>query len=298
MVHNHNTELDPSKHNKLYFALFFTLIFAIVEFIGGAIFNSLALTADAGHMLTDSISLMIAAIASVMAARPASKSYTFGVSKVEVIAAIINLILVSLVIFHILEHVISRIGQPPTIDGMGVIIVATIGLIINIIVFYLLHHGEENLNTKAAKLHVLGDLMGSVAAIISGLMIYFFGLVWFDPLMSIIVCLLLAKMSYGLGKEVFSIILDAVPENISLKEIEDELLKIEDAINIHDIHVWKSANKEISLTAHVDLRTMNNWSGTLEKINKTLQEKFDITHVTIQPEIDFYCEVRIHEKVT
>jgi cobalt-zinc-cadmium efflux system protein len=286
MEHNHSGHsIDPKKHFKIKIAFLLTLIFAFVEFTTGQIFNSLALIADAGHMITDSIALFIATIAIYLAAKPATKKYTFGISKVEIAAAIINVILITFVIFDIGYEAYNRLDNNITIDATGVIFIATIGLFVNIAVFFMLHLGHENLNTKAAKLHVIGDLIGSIAAIISGIIIYFFNLVIFDPIMSAIVCVILLKMTYDLSKTILVTILDAVPDGICLEEIENEILNLHDKIlSIHDIHIWKSSDKEISLTAHIDMKCLNNWNEILYSINAKLEEH-EIMHVTLQPEL-------------
>lgn len=285
MEHDHSgNKINKSKHNKIKLAFFITLIFALVEFLTGEYFNSLALIADAGHMVTDSIALLIASIAIYLSSKPATEKYTFGIGKVEVAAAIINLILIFVVIIDIGYEAYTRINTDIVINASGVILVATLGLFINIIVFFMLHYGYENLNTKAAKLHVIGDLIGSIAAIISGLIIYFYGLVIFDPIMSAIVCLILLKMSFTLTKSILHTILDAVPENIDINILQKEIIDIDEKIiSIHDIHIWKSSDKEISLTAHIDLKDLTTWNDILIKINKKLLEH-KITHVTVQPE--------------
>jgi cobalt-zinc-cadmium efflux system protein len=286
MEHNHSGSIvDKKKQSKIYFALIFTLIFACIEFVTGNIFNSLALIADAGHMVTDSIALFIAVIATYFTARPANKKYTYGVSKMEITAAILNLVLILFVVFDIFVEAYHRFGNVVDINGLGVMVIASIGLIINLIVFSLLHNGIESLNTKAAKLHVLGDIFGSIAAIFSGLMIYFFDLKIFDPLMSAIVCVILLKMAFGLIKEVTSVILDAVPEGLCVEELKKEITSIKSIIAIHDIHVWKCSDKEIALTAHLDVENLNDWNDVLNEVNAMLKDNYEIEHVTLQPEL-------------
>jgi cobalt-zinc-cadmium efflux system protein len=287
MKHDHGGKnVDKAKKMKIYFAFLITFSFGIVEYITGQAFNSLALIADAGHMITDSIALMIASIGMYFASKPATKKFTYGLSKMEISAAIINLILISFVVFEIGINTYDRFFTETVIDGEGVLIIATIGLIVNLFVFLMLHLGYESLNTKAAKLHVIGDILGSIAAIISGLMIYFFNLVIFDPIMSIIVCIVLIRMSINLFKEVINIILDAVPEGIDLEILKNEIINIdEDLIELHDLHVWRCTDKEISLTAHIDVKDLKNWNCVLLKINKFLEDKYGIRHITLQPEL-------------
>lgn len=292
MKHDHSgKDVDKAKKMKIYFAFLVTFSFGIVEYITGQVFNSLALIADAGHMITDSIALMIASIGMYFASKPATKKFTYGLSKMEISAAIINLILISFVVFEIASNTYSRFFTETVINGQGVLIIASVGLIVNLFVFLLLHLGYESLNTKAAKLHVIGDILGSIAAIISGIMIYFFDLVIFDPIMSIIVCIVLIRMAINLFKEVINIILDAVPEGIDLEVLKKEIINIdEDLIDLHDLHVWRCTDQEISLTAHIDVKDLENWNCVLLKINDFLEKKYEIRHITLQPELkDAQC---------
>jgi cobalt-zinc-cadmium efflux system protein len=284
--------MDPSKQSKIHFALLLTLFFAVVEYTTGIMFNSLALVADAGHMFTDSIALLVASIAAYIARRGANERYTYGFSKVEIAAALINLALIVFIIVEIAVKTVDRVGATVEIDGLGVLSIAFVGLVINIGVFWLLHHGTENFNTRAAKMHVMGDILGSVAAIVSGACILLFGWMFMDPVMSGLVCLLLAKMAWGLGKEILVYLLDAVPEELCIAEIEKTILSLDDSlVSVHDLHVWRLSGKEISLTAHVDVKTFNNWNDLLFKINTVLLEK-GIAHVTIQPEWEGgYCSI-------
>lgn len=292
MLHNHNgQQVDKSKKLKIYFAFLVTFCFGIVEYITGQLFNSLALIADSAHMITDSIALLIASIGMYFASKPASKKFTYGLSKMEISAAIINLILITFVVIEILTSTYQRFFTETIINSQGVLLVASIGLLVNLFVFFLLHFGYESLNTKAAKLHVVGDILGSIAAIFSGLMIYFFNLTIFDPIMSLIVCIILGKMAMNLFKEVLNIILDAVPEGIDLEILKKEILDIdEDLLSVHDLHVWKCTDKEISLTAHIDVKSLDNWNCVLDNINEFLENKYEIRHVTLQPEMkDAQC---------
>lgn len=286
MEHNHSgNTIDKRKQSKIYIALTITILFGMVEFVTGNIFNSLALIADAGHMITDGIALFIAAIATFFASRPATEKHTYGLSKMEITAAILNLLLIFYVVIDIGIETYSRFSNDVIIHGSGVIGIAVIGLLVNIAVFFLLHNGLQTLNTKAAKMHVIGDMIGSVAAIFSGAMIYFFNLTIFDPLMSAIVCFILIKMALSLLKEVTNVILDAVPEGLCLTTIENSITDIRSVVNIHDLHVWKCTDTDISLTAHIDVDSLDDWNNVLHEINAMLLSKYNIEHITLQPEL-------------
>lgn len=287
MKHDHEgKKIEKKKILTIYFALCLTLSFALIEFLAGKKYNSLALIADAGHMLTDSISLFITSLALFFLSRPANNKYTYGMSKVEVTAAILNIFLVFYLVSDILHESIIRFNNASLeINGLGVIIVGFIGLLINFIVFFLLNNSYQSMNTKAARIHILGDILGSISAIVSGIIIYYFNLKIFDPIMSSIVCFILLNMAYGLIKDIFSIILDTVPSNIDIKKIEKDLISLDkDLLSIHDLHIWKCTSTEISLTAHIDVLNLDNWNEKLSLINKYLNEN-GIEHVTIQPEI-------------
>jgi cobalt-zinc-cadmium efflux system protein len=281
-------EMNDEKHSnrkKLSFIMILTFAFAIVEFVGGWYSGSLALISDAFHMLTDSSSLLIALVMAIMAARPADKHYSYGQGRWEIVGALINGLFMAGVILFLLFEGINRIINPEPVIPTTIIWVAFGGLCINIFAAWLLSD-SHSLNTKAALIHVLGDLLGSVAALSAGVIIYFTGMVIFDPIISILVSLILVYPTYNLLKKTFRVILDGVPEHIEFDTIGNEIKQIEGVLDVHDLHIWNMTSDFVSLSAHIDIATAEDWPEVLKHIQIMLSKKYNIFHVTIQPEIE------------
>ncbi len=273
-----------STKKLLAFASALTLGFAVVEIIGGYLANSLALLSDAGHMVTDSASLLFAFAASVMAQKAASVKYSYGYAKMEVVAALINGIVMFFVVGWIFYEAVERLANPQPVEGGSVFIVASIGLLVNILVAWILSHDSKNLNTRAALLHVMGDLLGSIAAILAGLIIYFGGPIQADPILSMFVSCLILNSSYSIIKKSLRLLLDGVPEDISYEEVGTTLEEVPGVKSVHDLHVWNMDGNEIALSAHVTISDFQKWPEILSIARNQLEAKFGITHVTIQPE--------------
>ncbi len=273
-----------ANRNILLLALLFTLGFAFVEAAGGWISHSLALISDAGHMFSDALSLGLAALAAQLAKRPVSAKHSYGLVRAEVIAASVNGLLMLAVIIYIVVEAVKRLQSPETVQGFTVMIIAFVGLLVNIIVAYMLSRGEHNLNTRAALLHVMGDLLGSVAALVAGAVIYFTGWMPIDPLLSIFVALLILGSTLNLLREALHVLMEGVPRHLDLKVIGDRMANIADVQSVHDLHIWTLASGQVALSSHISLINMNNWSNTLESIRLMLRREYGIEHVTLQPE--------------
>jgi len=265
-------------------AVCLTFIFAMVEVVGGYLSNSLALMSDAGHMFTDSFSLFCALAASWLSKGAASSRFSFGFAKVEVLASLLNGLLMLGVVAWIIFEAVERLSAPLPVAGGNVFIVATIGLIINIAVAWVLSKDKKNLNTRAALVHVMGDLLGSLAAIIAGGVIYFGGPVVLDPALSIFVSLLILKSTYNILRESIRELMDAVPEDISYEEVGNDMNKVSGVVSVHDLHIWGMSPQETALQAHLKIERLQDWPRILEETRKVLKEKYKITHVTLQPE--------------
>ena len=209
--HHHH---HPGSGNALLWALALTLSFAVVEAVGGVISGSLALLGDAGHMLTDAMALGLAAFAAWLTKQPRSARHSYGLVRAEVVAALINGLFMLVIVFTITYHAIDRLLQPQPVAGGMVMVIAAIGLMINIVVAMILHRGEQTLNTRAAYLHVLGDLLGSVAALVAGAVIYFTGWIPIDPLLSLLICTLILYSCVRLLREGLHVIMEGVPLNL------------------------------------------------------------------------------------
>jgi cobalt-zinc-cadmium efflux system protein len=269
----------------LFKALFFTLGFAIVEVVAGYWSGSLALLSDAGHMVTDSTALGLAALAALLARRPPSKSHTYGLVRLEILAALGNsLAMLALIVFITIEA-FDRLSQPQPVMGEAVMVVAFIGLLVNLAVAWLLHHGGDSLNTRAALMHVMGDLLGSVAALIAGAVIWFTGYTPIDPILSLVVSALILFSAWNLLRESLHVLMEGVPAHVSLDNVAHDLAAIPGVLHVHDLHIWTLSSGQIGLTAHLELDSFDDWDRILQASRTCLDQRHGIRHVTLQAEL-------------
>lgn len=274
----------PGEHRHLTGALLLTLGFALVEAVAGWWSGSLALIADAGHMLTDATALGLAALAAWLARRPPSDRHTYGLVRAEVLAAVVNgLLMLGLIAFIALEAV-ERFGKPRAIQGETVIAVAALGLMINLLVAWRLIRGGQDLNTRAALLHVIGDLLGSVAAITAGAVILLTGWTPIDPLLSLLVAGLILVSAWHLLSEALHVLLEGVPQHIDLQAVGRDLAALGGVRSVHDLHIWTLSSGKIALSAHLDLQRLDDWPRILLQARQLLAQRHGIGHVTLQPE--------------
>lgn len=269
----------------LFKALFFTLGFAVVEVVAGFWSGSLALLSDAGHMVTDSTALGLAALAAMLARRPPSKSHTYGLVRLEILAALVNsLAMLALIVFIAIEA-IERLAHPQPVMGGAVMLVAFIGLLVNLMVAWLLHQGGDNLNTRAALMHVMGDLLGSVAALIAGSVIWFTGYTPIDPILSLVVAALILFSAWNLLRESLHVLMEGVPAHVSLDNVAHDLAAIPGVLRVHDLHIWTLSSGQIGLTAHLELSSFDDWDRILQASRACLDQRHGIRHVTLQAEL-------------
>lgn len=273
-------------HHHLTGALYFTLGFAVVEAVAGWWSGSLALLSDAGHMLTDSTALGLAAFAAWLAKKPPSGRHTYGLVRAEVLAALVNSLLMLGLITFIAMEAVGRFTKPVQVQGATVTAVALVGLLVNLGVAWQLAKGEKTLNTRAAMMHVLGDILGSVAALVAGLVIEFTGWMPIDPLLSLLVSGLILVSAWRLLSEAVHVLLESVPEHIDLAAVADDLVAIEDVVSVHDLHVWTLSSGQVALSAHMDVRYLTGWPAILAEARNRLQERHGIGHATLQPEAE------------
>jgi len=281
--HDHHSH-DTSGARALRGALLLTLTFAAVEFVVGWWGGSLALMADAGHMLTDSTALGLAALAAWIATRPADKRHSWGHGRAEIIAALINGTAMVVLVGVIVYNAIDRFRNPVEVRGTAVLVVAAIGLVINLGVLRVLHGGRENINVRGAILHVLGDLLGSFAALSSGLVILLTGWMPIDPILSLLICGLILFAALQLLRTGLGVVMEQVPAALDLEEVRNAMHRIEEVHEIHDLHIWQISSERVALSAHVVLDDLASWPEVLERINKMLLKRFGIDHPTLQPE--------------
>ena len=274
-----------AQNGTLIVALLLTLSFAGVEALAGWWSGSLALLAYAAHMVTDSSALGLAAAAAWLVRRPPSLLHSYGLARAEVLAALFNSLLMLVLIGFIVREAFERIGTPREIAGSTVIGVAVIGLIINLAVAWILHRGEQTLNSRAALLHVLGDALGSVAAIIAGIVIVTTGWTPIDPLLSLLVAVLILVSALRLLREVVHVLMEGVPLNLQLDAVGQDLAKLDGVLRVHDLHVWTLSSGTIALSAHLEIRNLADWPGILAAARQAMDTQHGIRHVTLQPEV-------------
>ena len=282
--HSHHSH-DHSGGRALRRALLLTLSFAAVEFVVGWWGGSLALMADAGHMLTDSTALGLAALAAWIATRPADRNHSWGHGRAEIIAAMVNggamLVLVGVIVYN----AIDRFQNPVEIRGAAVLIVAAIGLVINLAVLKVLHGGQGNLNVNGAILHVMGDLLGSVAALASGAVIVLTGWTPIDPILSLLICTLIMIAALSLLRTALGVVMERVPARIDLEDVRSAMNEVDGVVEIHDLHIWQISSDRIALSAHVVMEDLDIWPELLARVNAMLLDRFNIDHPTLQPEL-------------
>ena len=280
--HHHGHGHDHSGR-RLGFAVLFTLAFAGVEVVGGLWANSLALISDAGHMLTDSSALGLAALAAWLAHRPPSKRHSYGLGRIEILAALFNALLMIALVAGIAASAIGRLLEPRPVTGEAVMIVAAIGLAVNIIVAWVLMGDRENINVRGALLHVMGDLLGSVAALVSGVVITVTGWTPVDPLLAMLIAALILVSSLRLLRESLHSLLDGVPFYLDLDEVRAALAAVDGVREVHDLHVWQLSAGRVALSAHVQVDHINAWPALARRLTQLADDEFGIDHVTLQP---------------
>jgi cobalt-zinc-cadmium efflux system protein len=297
MQHHHHSgdqhsHSNTNNRNILLTALILTSCFMLVEVVGGLLSGSLALIADAGHMLTDAGALLLAFSAVSWSNKPADKKRTFGYARLQVLAAFTNgIALIALTIWIIVEAV-GRFQNPQPIESLAMFMVALIGLVVNLLVFKLLHGASEgNINIRGAMLHVMGDLLGSVGAIIAAIMIYFRGWLWADPILSVLVSLLILKSAWRLIKESAHILLEGSPGDLDIEAIKRSLVALDKVDNIHHVHLWCLNEQKTMISLHANIAPSQTPDMILGSIKEVLREQYNIEHATIQIEQQLCAEI-------
>ncbi len=283
--HSHHEHHHHGSGNALLWPLLLTLGFALVEAAGGWYTGSLALLGDAGHMFSDSAALGLAWLAAWMARKPPSVKHSYGLMRAEIIVALVNGLLMLAVVTAITVQAIQRLHAPQPVQGAQVMLIALLGLMVNLIVAWRLGHDQQNLNSRAALLHVLGDLLGSVAALIAGAVIYFTGWLPIDPILSLFISALILFSTLNLLREVLHVLMEGVPHHLDLRLVGRAMGEVAEVREVHDVHIWTLSSSVVALSAHVVLQDMEAWQRVLPAMREMLHERFAINHVTLQPEI-------------
>lgn len=271
---------------KLTFGLTFT--YFIVEVVGGLLTNSLALLADAAHMLTDVGGLALALFATWISQHPASAAKTYGYYRVEILAALANALILFGVSFYILYEAYRRYQEPPQVNSLPMMIVAAVGLAVNLVGIYNLRRGsKESLNVQGAFLEVVSDTLGSLGVIIAGLIMFFTGWYYADPIFSVLIGLFILPRTWVLMKQAVDVLLEGTPAHIDLSAVKDTMIATPGVADVHDLHVWTITSGMEALSAHVvqaGQNSLEEHQKILELLNTKLKNDFGISHTTIQIE--------------
>jgi cobalt-zinc-cadmium efflux system protein len=277
---------EARSQTALAWALGLTLCFAAVEVVAGFAANSLALISDAGHMVTDAAALGLALLAQLIAKQPPSARNSFGFVRAEALAAFVNSLAMLAVVGWIIYEALHRFSEPHAVAGGTVFVVASIGLAINLGLAWLLSRGERNINTRAALVNVAGDALGSVAAIVAGVVIYYTGWLRIDPLLSVFVALLILKSTWSVLGESYHFLMEGVPAGIDYLQVGADLGRVEGVLNVHDLHVWDMSPGHPALIGHLEIHDLDAWPMVLQAVKQMLLDKYGIDHVTLQPEAE------------
>lgn len=282
MSHEHDHNHD---RRRLKLALILTGGYCLVEFVGGWLTNSLALLSDAGHMLSDVSAMTLSLFAAYIATLPVTSQKTFGYYRAEILAAFLNGLTLWLVAGIIFREAYYRFFAPPEVQGQGVLIVGSVGLIVNLLTAWMLHNAHRgNLNVRGVFLHVLSDALGSVGAIVAGGLILWTGWLWVDPMTSIFIGGLILFSSFGLVRESVDILMQATPRHLDLAQIQHTMESIPGIARVHDLHVWTLTSGLFTLTAHIVVNGSSDHHALLDAIEQTIQERYGIDHTTLQLE--------------
>ncbi|MFX3635768.1 MAG: cation diffusion facilitator family transporter [Candidatus Pristimantibacillus sp.] len=284
--HHHHFDVNGNK-TGLIIALTITAGIMFLEFFGGLITNSLALLSDSGHMLSDVSALILSLVAVWFATRPASPNKTFGFYRFEILAALFNGITLFVIAGFIIWEALGRFFDPPVVSSGTMMIIAAIGLLANIAsAWALMRKGDihNNLNVRSAYLHVIGDALGSVGAVLAGLFIYLFDWNIADPIISVVVALLILKSAWSVIKHTVHILMEGTPVTINQHEVKETLGQIDGVVDVHDLHIWTITSGLDSLSCHLLVADGTDCQQVLQAAILKVEEQFKIQHTTIQVE--------------
>jgi len=286
MGHEHHHH--EVKGKNLFFTILLNAGISLAELIGGIISGSISLISDAIHNFSDVLSLIISYIANKLAKREATDKQTFGYKRSEIIAAFLNSATLIVLAFFILYEAIERFLNPVEISSDLVIWLALGSIFVNgLSVLFIKKDAEGNMNMKSAYLHLFGDMMTSIAVLIGGILMKYFQIFWIDPVFSILIAIYLLYLSWDIFKSSLKIMMQFTPDEIDVNEINTEVSKIKGVKNLHHIHIWQINEHDIMFEAHVDLENdiaISEFEKVMEKVKEYLHDKYEIHHVTLQPE--------------
>ena len=287
MSHGHSS--NESNQRRVTIALVLTGAFMLVEVVGGIVAGSLALLADAGHMLTDTMALSLAAMAFHVSKRPPDGRLTYGYQRFQILAAFVNGLSLLAVVGWILIEAVRRLINPRDVLGETMLVIAAAGLVVNLVSFIVLHTGDrENLNVRGAALHVAGDLLGSIAAIVAAVVIIYTGWMLIDPLLSVAVAALILKSAWALVKRSSHVLLEGAPEWLNVESMQKLVVaNVPGVEEIHHVHIWGLTPQQLILTMHVSLcEPVASQSDVIRNVKALLRKEYGIGHSTIEVDVD------------
>jgi cobalt-zinc-cadmium efflux system protein len=282
--HHHRSAHGHGSRHALTGTAALTVFFAFVEAGAGWWTGSLALLSDAGHMLTDGAALGLGALAAWIARRPPTERHSYGLGRAEIVAALVNAAAMLLIVAFLGYEAIARLGHAAEVKGGAAAFVAFAGLLINLAAMRWLAPHSHDMNARAARLHVIGDALGSIAALVSSLVIWLTGWTPIDALASLAICGLISLSSLRLLRESLHALMEGVPGGLSVETIGSEMAGVDGVLSVHDLHVWMLSGSRTALSAHVVVQSIVHWEKTRRALQERLHERFGIDHVTLQPE--------------
>ncbi|HEU0077390.1 MAG TPA: cation diffusion facilitator family transporter [Longimicrobiaceae bacterium] len=289
--HSHGGSYGAENQKRLAVVLGLSAAYMVAEVVGGLLTNSLALLADAGHMLSDVAALALSMFAIWIAQRPATAKHTYGFSRTEILAALLNGATLVAVSAYIFVEAYRRIGEPPEVQGALMVGIALGGLAVNLAGLWILSAGRsESLNVRGAWLHVLTDALGSVGAIAAGGLIWAFGWNWADPAASVLIGVLVLYSSWALLKETVAVLMEGAPGHIDVDEVSEAIKRVPGVRAVHDLHVWTITSGLVAMSGHVVVDEEHFGQAMLREIREPLHDRFGIDHATIQLEQEGFEE--------
>lgn len=292
--HDHGHSHGELSGRNLGIAILLNVTITLSQVIGGFISGSLALLSDALHNFSDVLALVFSWFANKLAGRKQTARQTFGYKRAEILAALINAVSLIVIAFFLFKEAIERLGEPQEIRSGLVMILGGLSIVLNgASVLLVMKDAKNNINMRSAYLHLLTDMVSSIAVVLGGFAMYMWGVSWVDSILSIAIALYLVYSSWGLIVESVRIIMQFAPIHINLEEIQKKIKSIHEIENIHHVHVWQLDDKQINFEAHISFNNdlpLSEVNKVLHEIEHILHDDFDINHVTLQPEINGYCQ--------
>lgn len=305
-THSHLREASKQTSQRLALSLFLTLAFVVIEAGAGLFANSLALLTDAAHNLTDVIALGLTWFAVRITAQPANAQRTYGYHRAGILVALLNSTTLALISLGIFYEAYRRFLSPPEVQSNILIGVGLIAVVINLVTALLVHRGSEHdLNLRSAFVHLMGDVLSTVGAVIAGVIIYFTNANWLDPLVSVLIGFLILYNAWGILRDAVDILLESTPRDVNIKNMVDDIIKVEGVLGIHDIHVWSLTQSLRTMSAHILTDDLHISAGAdiQRQIGDILQHRYNIAHATLQLECvdcfpdSLYCDLNGHYHV-